>query len=36
MIRVNGTEHWLYGAIDPVTNEIIHVSLCPATTKQTT
>ena len=36
MIRVNGDEHWLYGAVDPETNEIIHVSLFPSTTKHTT
>ena len=36
MIRVNGQEHWLYGAVDPKTNEIIHFSLFPSTTKQTT
>ena len=36
MIRVTGHEHWLYGAVDPSTNEIIHVSLFSATTKQTT
>jgi len=36
MIRVNGDECWLYGAVDPATNEIIHLRLFPATTKQTT
>ena len=36
MIRVTGHEHWLYGAVDPSTNEIIHVTLFSATTKQTT
>jgi transposase-like protein len=36
VIRINGDDHWLYGAIDPKTNEIIHVSLFPTTTKQTT
>ena len=36
MIRVNGKEHWLYGAVDPETNEIFHLSLFPLTTKQTT
>ena len=36
MIRVSGTEHWLYGAVDPDTNEIIHFSLFPSTTNQTT
>ena len=36
MICVTGHEHWLYGVVDHSTNEIIHVSLFPATTKQTT
>ena len=36
MIRINGDDHWLYGAIDPKTNEIIHLSLFPTTTKQAT
>jgi len=36
LIRINGDDHWLYRAVDPKTNEIIHVSLFPATTKQTT
>jgi len=36
MIRINGDDHWLYGAIDLKTNEIIHLSLFPTTTKQTT
>ena len=36
MIRVNGKEYWLYGAVDPEPNEIINPSLFPATTKQTT
>jgi transposase-like protein len=36
MISVNGAEHWLYSAVDPETNEIIHLSLFPSTTKQTT
>jgi putative transposase len=36
MIRLHGQEHWLYGAVDPNTNEILHVSLFPTTTKQTT
>jgi transposase-like protein len=35
-IRLHGQEHWLYGAVDPKTNEILHVSLFPTTTKQTT
>ena len=36
MIRLNGQDHWLYGAVDPKTNEILHISLFPTTTKQTT
>ena len=36
MIHLNGQDHWLYGAVDPQTNEILHVSLFPTTTKQTT
>ena len=35
MIRLHGHEFWLYGAVDPQTNEILHVSLFPTTTKQT-
>ena len=36
MIRLHGQEYWLYGAVDPETNEILHVSFFPTTTKQTT
>jgi transposase-like protein len=36
MIRLHGTEFWLYGAIDPETNEIIALSLYPTTTEVTT
>ena len=36
MIRLHGQEYWLYGAVDPETNEILHVSLFPTTAKQTT
>jgi transposase-like protein len=36
MIRLDGQDHWLYGAVDPQTNEIHHVSLFPTTAKQTT
>ena len=36
MIRVHGQKFWLYGAVDPFTNEILHVSLYPTTNKQTT
>lgn len=35
-IRLHGQEHWLYDTVDPATNEILHVSLFPITTKQTT
>ena len=36
MIRLHGQEFWLYGAVDPETNEILHVSLFPTANKQTT
>jgi transposase-like protein len=36
MIRLNGQQFWLYGAVDRYTNEILHVSLYPTATKQTT
>ena len=36
VIRINGTDYWLYGAVDPETNEILHFRLFPKTTKQTT
>jgi transposase-like protein len=36
MIHVNDYEHWPYGAVDPETNELIHVSLFPTTTRQAT
>jgi transposase-like protein len=36
MIRLHGQEFWLYGAVDPETNEILHVRLFPTMTKQTT
>ncbi len=26
VIRVNGHDYWLYGAVDPATNEFLHVS----------
>jgi len=35
-IRVNGDDHWPYGAVDLETDEIIHLSLFPATTKEMT
>ena len=36
MIRLHGQKFWLYGAVDPQTNEILHVSLYPTANKQTT
>lgn len=36
MIRIGGLEYWLYDAVDPATNELIHVRLFPTTNKQTT
>jgi putative transposase len=36
MIRLYGQEFWLYGAVDPHTNEILHVRLFPTANKQTT
>jgi transposase-like protein len=36
MIRLHGQEFWLYGTVDPQINEILHVSLFPTATKQTT
>ena len=36
MIRLHGEEFWLYGAVDPETNEFLHIRLFPTTTKQTT
>jgi len=36
MIRLHGQEFRLYGAVDPYTNEILHVSLFPTANKQTT
>jgi transposase-like protein len=35
-IRINGHDYWLYAAVDPATNEFLHVRLFPVTTKQTT
>ncbi|GAB7011482.1 IS6 family transposase [Halorubrum trueperi] len=35
MIRLHGQQFWLYVAVDPYTNEILHVSLYPTATKQT-
>jgi len=36
MIRLHGQKFWLYGAVDPYTNEVLHVSLYPTANKQTT
>jgi transposase-like protein len=36
MIRLHGQQFWLYGAVDPRTSEILHVSLYPTANKQTT
>jgi transposase-like protein len=36
VIRVNGDDYWLYGAVDPEASEILHLRLFPTTTKQTT
>jgi len=35
MVRLHGQDHWLYGAVDSKTNEILHIRLFPTTTKQT-
>ena len=36
MIRLHGQQFWLYGAVDPYNNEILHLSLYTAAIKQTT
>ena len=36
MIHLHGQDFWLYGAVDPQTNEILHVSPFPTVTEQTT
>jgi putative transposase len=36
MIRLDGQEFWLYGAVHPHTNEILHIRLFPTANKQTT
>jgi len=36
MIRLHGQKLWLYGAVDPYTNEVLHISLYPTANKQTT
>jgi transposase-like protein len=35
MIRLHGKEFWLYGAVDPKTNEVIALEPYPTTTKVT-
>ena len=35
MIRLHCQQFWLYGAVDPQTNEILHLSLYPTANKQT-
>ncbi len=35
MICLHGQQFWLYGAGNPYTNEVLHVSLYPTVTKQT-
>jgi transposase-like protein len=36
VIQVNGQRHWLYAAVDPATNEILHVRLFQTRTTQLT
>jgi putative transposase len=36
MIRLHGQKFWLYGAVDPQTNKVLHVRLYPTANKQTT
>jgi len=31
VIHINGDDYWLYGAVDPETNEILHFRLFPTT-----
>ncbi len=33
MIRLNDEQYWLYAAVDPKTNELLHTKLEPTTTK---
>ena len=35
MIRLHGQEFWLYGAVGPHTNEILHIRLFPTANKTT-
>ncbi len=34
MLRDHGQQFWLYGAVDPYTNEILHVSHNPTVNKR--
>ena len=34
VIRINGSDYWLYGAVDPETNEIVHLRLFSTTTNR--
>ena len=34
VIRVNGDNYWLYGAVDPETDKILQFKLSPTVTKQ--
>jgi len=36
VIRINDNNYWLYGPVDPETNEILHFRLFSTTTKRTT
>ena len=36
VIRIDGNDYWLYGAVGPETNEILQFRLFPTTTKRTT
>ena len=36
VIRINGNDYWLYGAVDPKTSEILQFRLFLTMTKQTT
>ena len=36
VIRLHGQDFWLYDAVDPQTNEILHVSPFPTVIEQTT
>ena len=36
MVRLHDQDHWLYGAVDPKTNEILHISLFQTRTTERT